>query len=124
MSSFQYDDLIHGQHSTYHLCGIAGRGGWGIIYKARDIKTGAEFALKMSREQLYSQGINALYDELNLVQRINHPSVIQYVDYGHHHNRPILVMELIDSPTLSSFIANQGDQLSDQDRFDIVLNLH
>ena len=123
MSVFQYDDLIHGQHSTYHLCGIAGRGGWGIIYKARDIKTGAEFALKMSREQLYSQGINALYDELNLVQRINHPSIIQYVDYGHHHKRPILVMELIDSPTLSSFVANQGDQLSDQNKIDIVLNL-
>ena len=123
MGALHSNDLIHGTTSTYHLCGIAGRGGWGIIYKARDIQTGAEFALKMSREQLYSQGVNALLYELELVQRIQHPAVVKYMDHGHHNQRPILVMELIEAPSLSRFMAEQANRLSHQDKVTIIANI-
>ena len=63
-------DLIQGKLGVYHLCGIAGRGGGDYLQGTRG-KYRYRVCAQMSREQLVNRGINALYDELESVQRLN-----------------------------------------------------
>ena len=92
----------HGEliNSRYLLNGVSGRGGWGITYRAHDLLTGRDVALKMSRASAGTMGLNSLSEELALVRRIQHKGVIQYYDYGMHDSRPIIVMELLNAPSL------------------------
>ncbi len=119
MTPIPKNGLINGK---YHLCGVAGRGGWGIIYRAKDMETGTDYALKMSREQLENRGLNALNKELELVQRIHHPSVISYYDFGVYNRRPIIIMELLDLPSLYDYVM-RGPKLSEDAKLTIIDHL-
>lgn len=118
------DGLIEGEVGRYHLNGVAGRGGWGIIYRASDVESGASYALKMSRERLDARGFNALYDELELVSRIEDPRVIQYIDYAHHRGRPVLVMELLSDLSLSQYMKQREDRpLTREEQLKVIAHL-
>ena len=90
-------------NNRYLLNGVSGRGGWGITYRAHDLTLGIDVALKMSRGHEGARGLNSLIDELALVQRINHSGVVRYLDYGLHDNRPVLIMELLEAPSLFKY---------------------
>lgn len=108
-------------NDRYYLSGVSGRGGWGIIYRAKDTQSGGEYALKMSRHSLKKRGFNVLYEELDLVHSINHPGVIKYFDYGLHDHRPVIIMELLEAPSLFDYVKNNS--LDDKAKFKLIFEL-
>ena len=78
--------------------GELGRGGMGVVYKARQIKANRVVALKM-----LLSGAHANKDELSRFQReaeavaqLQHPNIVQMYDIGEHAGLPFFSMEFVD----------------------------
>jgi serine/threonine protein kinase len=87
----------------YEILGILGRGGMGIVYKARQIKTDRIVALKMLLAgELSSRNQRERFRaEAEIVARLQHPGIVQVFDVGEHEGRPYLVLEYCPGGTLA-----------------------
>lgn len=97
-----------------------GRGGSGIVFKARDLfrdRADAptdEVAIKFlcGDSQADQRKINALRDEALLTQGLSHPNIVRVYDFHESGNRHYLTMELLRGEVLSSFLSRlQSDGL-------------
>jgi WD40 repeat protein len=87
----------------YELLGEVGRGGMGVVFKARDVRLGRIVALKM-----LSGGVLARPDDLHRFQteaaaaaQLQHPSIVALYDVGTFDNLPYFSMEFIDGSSLA-----------------------
>jgi tetratricopeptide (TPR) repeat protein/predicted Ser/Thr protein kinase len=79
-----------------------GQGGMGVVWAARDPRLGRTVALKLLRG---SGPRERLLREAQALARLAHPNVVEIYDVGAHGNRVYLAMELVDGPTLGSWLA-------------------
>lgn len=89
------DDIV----GAYHLVATIGRGGMGIVFKARDLRTGDHVAIKTVRspdERL----VHGLRREKAALARLNHPGVVRLLDSGDFETLPWYAMELLEGQTL------------------------
>src|SRR5262249_53989313 len=92
----------------YELLGELGRGGMGVVYKARQVSLNRTVALKMLR---WDAGDGAelarLRAEAEAVARLQHPNVVQIFEVGEQDGRPFLALEYVDGGTLAERLAGQ-----------------
>ena len=95
--------------NRYQLLERIGSGGMGLIYRARDLLSGQDVALKqvtMSSEQLVfttkasmTDTRLALAQEFRLLASLRHPHIISVLDYGFDANQmPYYTMDLLKNP--------------------------
>lgn len=86
----------------FEILGVLGRGGMGIVYKARDVDLKRLVALKMIRpDQVISHDALMLFRaEAEAVARFQHPNVVQIFRVGEHDGRPYLSLEFVDGGNL------------------------
>ncbi|QJX00847.1 serine/threonine-protein kinase [Frigoriglobus tundricola] len=88
----------------YEIVGELGRGGMGVVYKARQVALGRDVALKMilgghcSSPQVQAR----LRSEAELVARLTHPNIVQVHEVGEAGGLPFLAMEFVDGGTLAA----------------------
>lgn len=85
-----------------------GRGGMGVVYKARETSLGRFVALKLLRDD-QSRAADRLarfLREARTASALNHPGICTVHALGHHNGQPYIVMELIEGLTLRALIAN------------------
>lgn len=90
-----------------------GRGGSGIVFRARDrFRDRAdaptdEIAIKFlcGDSQADQRKIDALRDEALLTQGLSHPNIVRVYDFHESGNRHYLTMELLRGEVLSSFLS-------------------
>jgi WD40 repeat protein/serine/threonine protein kinase len=87
----------------YEMLGVLGRGGMGIVYRARHIKLDRVVALKVVLAGPEQSGQEALrfQREAEAVARLQHPNIIQVFEVGEYGGRPYLALEYVDGPTLA-----------------------
>ena len=108
----------------YELLGPLGTGGMGKVFRARRRATGEMVAVKIMTElaagnaslrtrfeQEYAAGI-----------RLQHPHLVRVLDHNVHCERPYLVMELVDGPSLGERIAGEGP-LSEEQAFRMIVQI-
>ncbi|WP_437204650.1 serine/threonine-protein kinase [Planctomicrobium sp. SH664] len=80
-----------------------GRGGMGVVYKARHRKLQSYVALKMVRscEFATQQEVRRFYQEGQAAARLRHPHIVSVYDAGELHGIPYLVMSYVDGVTLA-----------------------
>ncbi|HVK64796.1 MAG TPA: protein kinase, partial [Polyangium sp.] len=61
---------------------LAGRGGMGEVYRARDQETGDEVALKLLHTDATSLDTERFAREARILSEIRHPRVVSYVAHG------------------------------------------
>lgn len=102
----QADDLIGAIiGERYEILEILGRGGMGVVYKARHIVLKSFFAVKLLLSHDTEEELQRFLREARLASKVRHPNIVQVVDFGlFSDGRAYLVMECIDGQTLSNII--------------------
>jgi WD40 repeat protein len=93
----------------YEVLAEIGRGGMGVVYRARQVGLNRLVALKMVRsaESTSVELLARFRAEAEAVARLHHPNIVQIFDYGEHDGLPYLALELVEGQTLAARIGNQ-----------------
>ena len=93
----------------YEIADVLGRGGMGVVYRARDLKLDREVALKVLRggQAEDPQWKDRFTREASLLAKLNHPHICTIHDRGEHEGQPWLVMELVRGRTLRALAADR-----------------
>lgn len=112
----------------YEIEDIIGRGGMGVVYRARDLTLGRRVALKTL--QFANTGKEArqrIEHEARLLAQVQHPGVVQIFGFGTAVDPesaepvPFIAMELVNGPNLDQF--NGGNPLKPRHAAMIVYEL-
>jgi serine/threonine protein kinase len=98
-----------------------GRGGMGVVYKARDSRNGRTVAIKRiqglaSRSQ---QARLALMREAGMTAQLRHKNIVTVLDVGQQQGTLFIVMEYLDGHTLNQLM-KLGKALGFSQRVDII----
>ena len=94
--------------SRYAVVGYLGRGGMGVVYRARDLRGSGEVALKVLLSASPSARARRRFlREAKVAARLRHPNVVVTYRFGRADGGFFLAMELIEGQPLSRF-ARQG----------------
>ncbi len=89
----------------YQILGVLGHGGMGDVFRALQLGTRREVALKLMRGSSISERARARFDrEVELTARLDHPNIARVFDSGLHHGVYFYAMELIDGLPLDQYI--------------------
>ncbi len=94
----------------HEIDSLLGRGGMGVVYKARDLDLDRMDALKLITPVLArdKEFRGRFVRESKTAARIKHPNVLTIYRAGEEAGFLYLVMQLVDGPDLSSLIAAEG----------------
>jgi serine/threonine-protein kinase len=87
----------------YQLEAVVGRGGMGIVYKARHLRLNRPVALKMLLSGAYAglEERERFLREAEAVAGLRHPNLVQVHDVGDHDGRPYFTMEYVEGGSLA-----------------------
>ena len=87
-----------------------GRGGMGVVYRARQVSLDRQVALKTLAPglELDEALIERFRAEARAASRTNHPNLVQVYDVGSEGDTHYLAMELVEGESLASLIRQQG----------------
>jgi serine/threonine-protein kinase len=86
----------------FELLRELGRGGFGVVWEARDQELGRKVAFKLVRAGHAEGGADQLHREAEAVARLQHPNLVTLHDVGHCEHGPYLVLELLRGETLQA----------------------
>jgi predicted Ser/Thr protein kinase len=86
----------------YQILDVLGRGGMGVVYRARQAGLNRLVALKMilSGEFAGENEISRFRDEAEAVARLQHPNIVQIYEVGEQGGRPFFSLEYVDGGNL------------------------
>jgi cyclin-dependent kinase len=86
-----------------------GEGTYGIVYKAKEKKTGELLALKKIRLEAEDEGIpSTAIREISLLRQLQHPNIVRLYDVVHTEKKLTLVFEFLDQD-LKKYLDACGD---------------
>jgi serine/threonine protein kinase len=92
----------------YDILESIGRGGMGIVYKARDRRLDRTVALKMLSSHvtghslhLSGEALIRFENEARAVARLQHPHIVQIYDIGEYEGLPYVALEFVGGGTLA-----------------------
>ena len=93
----------------YEIEGTLGRGGMGVVYRARQTGLNRLVALKMilGGSHAAPEYLARFQSEAEAVAQLQHPNIVQIYDIGQHEGLPFFSLELIDGQSLEAERANR-----------------
>lgn len=88
----------------YRLDELLGKGGYGCVFKANDLKLRRDVAVKIGHARTSS---DLLLDEARRVARLKHSCIVSVHDCGEAEGRMFLVFELIEGKSLADVIRDK-----------------
>ena len=94
----------------YEIQGELGRGGMGMVYRARDRQIGEEIAMKIVRPDhaAFPRLVDRLKSEIRLTRRISHRNVVRAHDLGEWQGVYFLTMEYVKGITVEAMLNTRG----------------
>jgi tetratricopeptide (TPR) repeat protein/predicted Ser/Thr protein kinase len=102
--------LSPGDHlGGYELLSPLGKGGMGVVFRARDPQLDRVVALKAIRPEILDQGGRERFlREARACSRITHPHVVTVYAAGEDAGRPWMAMEYLEGRTLRRVLEEEG----------------
>jgi serine/threonine-protein kinase len=93
----------------YRLLAELGRGGMGVVWRARDERLGREVAVKVVHDWVAAdRDLKRRFElEWAALARLQHPHIVRLYDVAEDHGRTLLVMELVEGRTLAELLAGR-----------------
>jgi hypothetical protein len=92
----------------YEVEAVLGRGGMGVVYKARHLALKRTVALKMLAAGHHYQGERARFRaEAEAVARLQHPNIVQIHEIGEAAGRPFFALEYVAGGSLAGRMAGK-----------------
>jgi serine/threonine protein kinase len=93
---------------AYEILGEIGRGGMGIVYKARDVRQNRLVAVKTLLPDQFEKrtSLKRFLAESRAIVALSHPNIVTVHEVGECAAGPYYVMELIEGPSLAEIIAH------------------
>jgi serine/threonine-protein kinase len=95
----------------YEVLGTLGKGGMGVVYRARDRQLDEVVALKLLRPEALASDptlLERFKQEIKLARRITHRNVLRTHDFGETAGVPYISMEYLEGVTLKDLVRNRG----------------
>jgi WD40 repeat protein len=110
---------VHG----YVILAELGRGGMGVVYKAKQVGLNRLVALKMilSGEHSGSAAVRRFRAEAEAVAQLQHPNIVQVHEIGDHNGQPFFSLEFVAGGSLAQML--DGTPLPPQDAARLVETL-
>ena len=99
-------DVDHTVANRYRLREQLGRGGMGVVWRARDERLGREVALKVLHPWVADDPeLRERFErEAAALARLEHPNVVRLYDVLENDGQTVLVMELVEGEALDTII--------------------
>jgi serine/threonine-protein kinase len=96
--------------SRYELLAEIGRGGMGVVYKARDLRLGRIVALKRLPDSMrdHPNAVALFEREARAAAALNHVNIVTLFDAGEENGSYFITMELLEGRPLNEIIARHG----------------
>jgi len=116
---------VAGSESRYEVLGEVGRGGMGVVVKARDTRLGRIVALKRMPENLKSNptAVQLFLREARAAAALSHPNIVTLFDAGQEADGSYyLTMELLEGFGLDILLKKRG-QLTPRDAVRLAVQI-
>src|SRR5579863_330168 len=99
--------MVGSRVGNYEITAKLGEGGMGVVYRAKDLQLERPVALKLLPAEFAEdpERVAWLEREARLLASLNHPNIAQVYGFWANGETRALVMELVEGPTLSEFLA-------------------
>src|SRR5262245_34997083 len=93
----------------YEVLGRLGRGGMGVVYKARHARLDRLVALKMILSGTHAgpADLARFHTESRVIARLHHPNIVQLYEAGEHEGLPYFCLEYVDGESLAKRLGGQ-----------------
>ena len=90
--------------TDYEILGVLGRGGMGVVYKARQVALNRTVALKMISSKAHaSPDVLARFSiEARAVAQLQHPNIVQIFEVGERDGQPFFSLEYLEGGSLQN----------------------
>lgn len=100
------------KNEKYQKIEKIGEGTYGVVYKAKDTKTGDIVALKKIRLQAEEEGIpSTAIREISLLKELQHKNIVRLLDVIHTSKKLTLVFEFLDQDLKKVIDLTSGEGL-------------
>ena len=99
-----------------------GKGAFGIVYKAFELNSGRNVAIKQISINK-NKDRNELFKEIDLLKNIHHTNIVEYYNYYKDEDNIYIVMEYLNGGTLKNYINENKENITENDARIIIKQL-
>lgn len=127
----KFINRINGQPSSYinklnYVFGkTLGAGSFGVVRQARNISTGEDVAVKILLKKAFKGNNNQLqmlYDELLILQTLDHPNIVKFKDWVESKDKFYIMMQLATGGELFDRICSKG-KFTEEDASNVIFQV-
>ena len=121
--SGKFDSLV-GQviDKRYKILSVIGEGGMSIVFKARDLTTDRNVAVKVLNEanDPDGQAVKRFLNESRAISMLSHENIVKIYDVSVSRELKYIVMEHVDGDTLKGYMDKRGKKLPFEEALDFA----